>query len=176
MDGFSSNQTLPTPRKADTRDGMNVAPQDSRSDFRPHGPTPVETSVRLVMTRFHVRTFWGLLTTWIDYKRLERRLPKSSGLLKQMFLIEGPRSMWSISIWDTSRAIDHFGAEQPFHVAVANAIFPRIMRREDGHSEIWSIRAKPVSVSSNLNWDDLDLRSFCTPLRTESEKADVYNE
>jgi hypothetical protein len=154
---------------------MNVTQPSPVSGFPTHGPTAVETSVRLVMTRFRVRSCWGLLATWIDYKRLERRLPASPGLLKQMFVLEGLHSVWSISVWDSAHAIDRFGAQQPFHVAVANAIFPRIMRRPDGRPEIWSIRAKPISVSSNLNWDDLDLRSFCTPLH-EEEDADVLHE
>lgn len=154
---------------------MKLTQPTSDSGFRTHGPTAVETPVHIVVTRFGIRTCWGLLATWIDYKRLKRRIVTSPGLLKQIFVFENFHSVCSISVWDSAVSIDRFGAQQPFHVAVANAVFPRIKRRPDGQPEIWSIRAKPVSVSSNLNWDDLDLRSFCRPVY-EEEGEDVLHE
>lgn len=145
--------------------------------FHTYGPTSVDTSAHIVVTRFRVRTFWGLLATWIDYKRLERSIAGSSGLLKQVFLFEDFHSACSISVWDSALSIDRFGAEHPFHVAVANALFPRIKRRPDGLPELWSLRAKPISVSSDLKWGDLDIRSYCRPLHEhETEGDDVLHQ
>lgn len=121
----------------------------------------------VVVTRFRLRTAWGLLATWIAYKRLERRIGTTPGLLKQSFVFEGLHSALSISIWDSDLSVVRFGAQQPFHVAVGNAVFPRIARMGDGRPELWSIKARPVSLSSNLNWDQLDLRAFCSPLADE---------
>lgn len=136
---------------------------DSECGVRRPGPTPVDTDVVIVITRFGVRTFYGLIVTWIDGQRLQRHIGKIPGLLKSIFVFETPHSALSVSIWESERFISQFGAEQPFHVSVANAVFPRVRHTRDGKPEIWSIRAKPVSLSNNLVWKDLDLRSFCMP-------------
>lgn len=154
---------------------MDEADSSPAKNFRRYGLTPVSTDVVIILTRFQVRTWLGLVATWIDARRLQNRMKCVPGLLKSTFVVESAHSALAISIWEHESFLAQFGAEQPFHVLVANAILPRLAYGSDSKPQIWSIRAQPIAVSNNLNWDDLHLRNWCVPCDDEGAEDVIFH-
>lgn len=82
------------------------------------------------------------------------------GFLASAFLIGGPRTVFSLSIWDNMDAIPRFGTAAPAHVDAARRSMGRV-RMADGPM-IWSTKWQLSSASNNLNWDAVDFTSFVT--------------
>ncbi len=57
----------------------------------------VESPVVAVLTRFVLRRPWHLLSTYLSYRWLTRRVRRVApdGLLKAVFLVENPTTCWS---------------------------------------------------------------------------------
>ena len=117
------------------------------------GDRPVGGSTTLVLTRFGVRRPGDLLQTYLDFKDIQPSLKLTpEGLLKAAFLLESPRSCFSLSLWASEAAIARFGAEAEAHTRAARRVFPRL-RFSGRRPELWSTKWRLTSVSHNLNWD-----------------------
>ena len=117
------------------------------------GDRPVSAATTLVLTRFGLRGPWDLLQTYRDFQEIEpalrRRAPE--GLLKAAFLLESPRSCFSLSLWSSETAIARFGADGDTHTRAARRVFPRLQFAER-RPELWSTKWRLIAVSRNLNW------------------------
>lgn len=133
---------------------------DAESSLLAPGDHEVAAPIVCQMTRFGLRSPRHLWPTYRDYRRVivDARAKHVPGLLRAAFLIERPATCYSISIWENADAIPIFGSEVPVHVDVGNRIFGRLAIDPDRGPELWSTKWRLQSVSSNLNWDDFDLR------------------
>lgn len=126
------------------------------------GDNPVNVPILCAITRFGLHSTRYLLPTYLDYLRVRRNaeISRTPGLLQSAFLIENPRTCYSVSIWSSWEAIPRFGTNVPSHVDAARRIFGRTSFKKDRGPEIWSTKWRLVSVSNNLNWGDFDLREL----------------
>lgn len=126
------------------------------------GDHPVDVPITCVITRFGLRSARYLLPTYLDYRRVVREVlqVQTPGLLRSAFLIENPTTCYSVSIWDSRTAIPIFGTRVPYHVSAARRVFGRVRFSKDRGPEVWSTKWRLATVSNNLNWDDLDLRTL----------------
>lgn len=124
------------------------------------GDHPVQVPILCIITRFGLRSARYLLPTYLDYRRVLKQVKatETRGLLRSAFLIENPRTCYSLSIWSNWDAIPLFGSNVPYHVAAARRVFGRVSFHKERGPEIWSTKWRLVSVSNNLNWEDFDLR------------------
>jgi hypothetical protein len=93
------------------------------------------------------------------YRRVRRQAAVVDGLLKTAFLIEGPRTCYTLSLWRDDGAIAEFGTRVRAHIDAANAAFGPTWRKDRRRPEIFSVQLRLWALSNNLNWDDLDLRA-----------------
>lgn len=147
--------------------GVASASAPSLSAFGDH---PVDVPITCVITRFGLRHTWQLLPTYIGYRLVRREAAKTPGLLRAAFMIEGWRSCYSFSIWESPDAILVFGTRVPEHVNVANRVFSRLANHDGRGPELWSTKWTLARVSHNLNWDDFDLR---WTVETMSDRGEV---
>ncbi len=140
--------------------------------LRSFGDHPVESTVVCVITRFALRHPGQLLTTYLDYRRVDREARRSRGLLRSAFLVETPRVCYTLSLWSTWAAIAEFGGDSRAHVVAGNSAIGRVRFSVNRGPEIWSSKWRLMAVSRNLNWGDLDLRSHVRP-SIQSERASV---
>lgn len=148
-------------RSTNSRNGSghrSELPRDSRLEVP--GEHPVAAPITCVITRFGLRSACSLLPTYLDYRHVVREAVRrqTPGLLRSAFLIEGPRTWYSLSIWADSGAIPHFGTNVLGHVDAARQVFGRVAFSQNRGPEIWSTKWRLVAVSNNLNWGDFDLR------------------
>jgi hypothetical protein len=127
---------------------------------REMGEQPVDVPVICVITRFGLRSAWQLLPTYLDFRRVVRQAHRSAtpGLLRAAFLIENPRTCYSLSLWTELNAIPKFGGTVHSHVDAARRVIGRIAFTPGRGLELWSAKWRLASVSNNLNWADFDLR------------------
>jgi hypothetical protein len=132
-----------------------------RPDLRVAGDRDVDAAVTCVLTRFAYRHPLDLVRALSDYRSvvLDARRASLNGLLATCFLIENPRTCFNLSIWSDPLAISEFGTRVHRHVHVANSSFGRISRSSSGAPKLWSTKWLLKTVSNNLEWDALDLRS-----------------
>jgi hypothetical protein len=123
------------------------------------GGRSVDADVRCSITRFGLSSPRHLLPTILDYRQLLRSAeePESFGLLRSAFLIESPTSCVSFSVWSGEPM---FSANVPRHIEKARSMFGRLKLDPERGPELWSTQWRLASVSNNLNWGDLDLRSL----------------
>lgn len=118
-----------------------------------------EQSIVCVLTRFRFRRPHHLIAAYRDYRRVaseaRKRVPD---LLRTTFLVSGPTSCLTLSIWRNENAIAEFGSVVPFHVEAANRVFQRVAVGRNGRREIWSTKWVLSTASNNLSWGDFDLR------------------
>jgi hypothetical protein len=124
----------------------------------------VDSQVTCVLTRFHVRSVWDLLRFYRVFRRVRRDAQSIRGLLHAGFLVEGPRTCYSFSLWSDEAAILEFGTFIESHVRAARHAFRATFRKDLGRPEIWSTQWKLTAASNNLNWEGVDLRSLITSL------------
>lgn len=122
------------------------------------GPKNVDTPVYCVLTRFGLRGTLQLLPTYRDYTSLARqaRAGAISGLLQCAFLVENPRTCYSLSLWSSP---PFFSADMPAHVVAARRVFGRLRFDPERGPELWSTQWKLTTVTNNLNWEGFDLRA-----------------
>ena len=139
-----------------------------RERLQDPGHHPVDVPIICVLTRFGLRSARHLIPTYLEYRRIMREAAqtRTPGLLRSAFLIELPRTCFSLSIWAGEEAIPHFGTNVISHVAAGNAVFGRLAVAEDGGPEIWPTRWQLTSVSNNLNWEGLNLRELIVRMST----------
>lgn len=120
----------------------------------------VTCTVTCVLTRFRLRSPFSLPFFYFSFRRVYRQAAKTvPGLIKAAFLLEGPRTCYTLSLWTDDNALVDFGTRVTTHVHVANRSFARILRRDRRGPELWSAQWRLWAVSTNLNWKGLDLRS-----------------
>jgi hypothetical protein len=124
----------------------------------------VESQVTCVLTRFHVRSVWDLLRFYRVFRRVRRDARSIRGLLHAGFLVEGPRTCYSFSLWADEGAILEFGTFIESHVRAARHAFRATFRKDLQRPEICSTQWKLTAASNNLNWEGVDLRSLITSL------------
>ncbi len=116
-------------------------------------------TVSCVLTRFHLRSALWLPLFFLAFRRVYRQARETvPGLIKAVFLVEGTKTCYTLSLWRDDRAIIDFGTRVHAHVSAANWAFARTFRKDLGQPEIWSVQWRLWAVSHNLNWDGMDLR------------------
>ena len=131
--------------------------QEGRPDELMTGYLHVDTQVSCMLTRFGLRSLWSLVPFYLAYRRVRGEARSIPGLLRTAFLIEGPRTCYTLSIWQNDSAIHAFGS-LPGHVRAARAAFGRTWRKDVNRAEIWSAQFRLWAVSChNLQWEGLDL-------------------
>ena len=124
----------------------------------------VESTVTCVLTRFHVRSVWDLLRFYRTFCRVRRDARGIKGLLHAGFLVEGPRTCYSFSLWSDEGAILEFGTFVQSHVHAARHAFRSTFRKDLQRPEIWSTQWQLSAASNNLNWEGVDLRPLIAGL------------
>jgi hypothetical protein len=123
------------------------------------GLARVDSAVTCVITRFHVRSVWDLVRLHLLYRRVRREArERCSGLLHAGFLVEGPRTFYSFTIWADEGAILEFGTVVESHVRAAGRGLHATFRPHLGRPEVWSTQWNLAAVSENLNWEEVDVR------------------
>ena len=127
--------------------------------FSGAGFARVDTALSCVVTRFHLRSCWSLIPFYLAFRRVRRAAQDVGGLLKAVFLIEGLRTCYTLSLWKDDWAIVDFGRVRA-HVNAANSAFGPTYREDLNRAEIWSAQFRLWAVSChNLNWEGLDLQT-----------------
>lgn len=131
----------------------------SRSQPEP-GDHSVDTPITCVLSRFELRSPRHMLPSYRDYRRVvdDLRQTAAPGFLDAAFLVQNPTTWFGLSLWTGADAIAQFGTDVPGHVAAARRVFARL-RYDNGAPALWSTKWRLDSVSHNLNWPGLDLRS-----------------
>lgn len=121
------------------------------------GYTRTDTQVSCVMTRFHLRSVFGLIAFFFAYRRVARESASIPGLLKTAFLVEGLHTCHTFSLWQDPTAIFTFNSRVRAHIDAANWSFSQLRSREASGPEMWSVQFRLWAVSPhNLRWDGLD--------------------
>lgn len=124
------------------------------------GFNPVDSGVTCVLTRFQLRSARDLVRFYLLYRRVRRDARRCDGLLHAGFLIENPRTFYSLTLWADDSAVLEFGTLVHSHVQIAGHAFGATFRRDVGRPEIWSTQWRLAATSDNLNWEGVDLRSL----------------
>lgn len=119
----------------------------------------VRSDIVCQITRFGLRRPFDLVRTYLDFRRTRRRARHVPGFLCATFVLEDARTCYTLSLWRDLRAIADFGTSTPEHLAAARQVMGRLRFQRDRGPELWSTKWRLLSVSSNLNWGSLDLRS-----------------
>ncbi len=111
------------------------------------------------ITRFGLTSARHLLPMYRDYRRVAREAEATGvpGLLRSAFLVENPRTCYTLSLWSEPPT---FSADVPGHIDAARRGFGRVSVLPGSGAELWSTKWKLVSVTNNLRWPGLDLRSI----------------
>lgn len=95
---------------------------------------------------------------YMDYRRTTKDAKRVAGFVQAAFLVGGPKTCFTVSIWADYSAIPRFGTLVGAHVDAARESMGRVRMSRSGGPEIWSTRWKLDAASNNLNWDDIDFR------------------
>ena len=113
------------------------------------------------ITRFQLTSAFWLPFFAFAFRRVRKEArTKISGLLASAFLIEGPRVCYTLSIWENERAITDFGTLVKSHLAIARWSLGRTFSRRRQRPLIWSTKWRLVSLSTNMQWNDVDWSSM----------------
>jgi hypothetical protein len=115
----------------------------------------VDSTVSCLLTRFHVRSWWGLLRCYRAFRRIRRQARGTPGLLKAVFLVEDAHTCYTLSFWDGAAAIRAFNVQVREHTKAANLSIRDLRLGSDG-AQLWSAQFRLSAVSPyNLNWQGL---------------------
>src|SRR2546426_11938236 len=93
------------------------------------------------------------------FRRVRRQaMATTPGLIKAVFLVEGPRTCYTLSLWTDDNAIVDFGTRVTSHIGSANWAIVHVFRNDLHRPEIWSVQWRLWAISHNLNWEGVDLR------------------
>ncbi len=81
--------------------------------LREPGDIPVTAPVVCVISRFGLRSVFGIVATYLDYRRVTREAASEPGFLHSAFLISGPRTCYSISLWANEAATNVVASATP---------------------------------------------------------------
>ena len=116
----------------------------------------VDTTFSCTMTRFRVRSAFGVLRLYILFRRVEKQAKGIDGLFKALFLVEGWRVCYTVSFWRDSRAILEFNSHIDSHVRAANFSMSQLQRTDTG-PVLWSARFQLCAISPhNIRWEDVE--------------------
>jgi hypothetical protein len=117
----------------------------------------VETATSCVLTRFRVRSIWSVLQLYRSYRRVRAEAVGADGLITSLFLMEGPRTCYTLSLWRDERAILEFNSRTHAHIVAANRSFRQVKIDSTGPL-IWSAQFRLSAVSPhNLRWEGVDV-------------------
>ncbi|MFL5910184.1 MAG: hypothetical protein ACJ768_06400 [Gaiellaceae bacterium] len=116
----------------------------------------IDVPVHCVLTRFGLRSSRHLAPTYRDYRRLVQEADRVQvpGLLRSAFLVENPRTCYTLSLWSQEPMMS---APVPAHVEAARRVFGRLSLDPERGPELCSTTWRLNAVTNNLNWDGLDL-------------------
>ena len=124
----------------------------------------VDSKVTCVITRFQLRSIWDLFRLHRLYRRVRRDArQRCSGLLHAGFLVEGPRTFYSFTLWTDDAAILEFGTVVQSHIRAAPRGLSATFRADVERPEIWSTQWTLAALSENLNWEGVDVRPLTAP-------------
>lgn len=133
------------------------------------GHERIEHPLYCALTRVRLHRFWSLPSMLLLYYRVQREARQIPHLKKSAFLLEPPRTLFILSIWEGEEGFLRFGTIADSHpTAVRNSMFRA--------TEIWSTEWRIWAVSNNLNWDSpQDWRYLFkdAPGGTDSDLADA---
>lgn len=119
----------------------------------------VRCTVSCVLTRFCTPSFWSVPKFYFAFRRVRKQaLATTPGLIKAVFLVEGLRTCYTLSLWTDDNAIVDFGTRVMSHVATANWAIAHMLRKTRQRTEIWSVHWRLWAIGHNLNWKGVDLR------------------
>ena len=122
--------------------------------------TRVVTGVSCLMTRFRVRSVWGLLRLYRHYRKIRKAASSIDGLMCNLFLIEDSRTCFTVSFWKDAEAILEFNGTVREHLDAANSCTRYLEWSETGPT-LWSAQFRLSAISPhNLRWNDFDVRQY----------------
>jgi hypothetical protein len=83
-----------------------------------------------VMTRFRLRHVWGLVSMYLALQTMRADLDAAPGLVRCAFLVAGPRTCYTLSLWESEAALERF-ANVRSHIAA-------LRRAQRWCDDIWS--------------------------------------
>lgn len=124
--------------------------------------TRVDSSISCMLTRFRVRSPLGLIRGYWSYRQVRKQARCIEGLITSRFLIEGPHTYYTFSLWANARAILEFNTRVPLHAWAANSAF-RDLQFSPAGPQLWSAQFRLSAVSPhNLRWEGVDLGAAIT--------------
>lgn len=120
----------------------------------------VDEGISCVVTRFRLKSILALPLAFFIYRKVRRQACREvPGLIKAAFLVEGPRTWYSLSIWADERSLIDFGTRASEHVQAARWCFEHLLfDRDRMRPEIWSTQWRLSGISHNQSWTGVDLR------------------
>jgi heme-degrading monooxygenase HmoA len=83
-----------------------------------------------VMTRFRLNHVWHLVSMYRALRSMRADLDAAPGLVRYAFLVEGPRTCYTLSIWESEAALERF-INMRSHIAA-------LRRAQRWCDDIWS--------------------------------------
>lgn len=158
------------------QDGIDVMSADQRGALRPDGvEAPVtlvgaepqdygtgfdviQSTVSCVITRFKMKSVWGLIGCYLHYRRIRKAAAADPGLLASIFAVGDRHICFTISLWSDDAAILRFSTRSHRHVSAGNWLAGRLAT-EDGVPELWSAKFGLTATSeTNLRWRGVDVK------------------
>jgi heme-degrading monooxygenase HmoA len=68
------------------------------------------------MTRFRLSHVWHLISMYLALRTMRADLDTAPGLIRSAFLVEGPRTCYTLSLWESEAALEQF-ANVRSHIA-----------------------------------------------------------
>lgn len=111
----------------------------------------VTSNASCVITRFRVRSVFGMFRAWRAYRRVRKASASVPGLRAALFATDGFHVFYTISVWDRDTAVLEFNCLQS-HVKAANMCF-RDLDVSDGKRVLWSGHFRLIATSGfNVQW------------------------
>jgi hypothetical protein len=118
-------------------------------------------TVSCVLTRFRVPSIWSFPRFFFAFRRVRKQaLATTPGLIEAVFLVEGLRTYFTLSLWTDDNAIVDFGTHVTSHIPTANWALLHVYRGDLKRPEVWSVQWRLWAISHNLNWEGVDLRGL----------------
>jgi hypothetical protein len=83
-----------------------------------------------VMTRFRLNHVWDLASMYLALRAMRADLDAAPGLVRHAFVVEGPRTCYTLSLWESEAALERF-ANVRSHIAA-------LRRAQRWCRDIWS--------------------------------------
>lgn len=105
------------------------------------------TQLTCVLTRVELKHAWLTPLVWWHFRRVQRSIPDTDGLLRSVLLLESPHSLFFLSVWSNPRAILGLGEGSP-HIPHVRAV--RAAKRWS--KGIWSTQWHLTRLSPTAEW------------------------